>query len=209
MSDPYARARDQMVDRQLEPSDIEDEGILRAMRKVPRHLFVPEESRHLAYGDHPVPVGHGQTISQPYIVALMIQLARVKPGDRVLDIGTGSGYQAAVLAEIGAQVFSIEVVPQLAERARMALSEAGYADVRTLIGDGRRGWPGEAPFDAILIAASPTEVPEALPAQLAIGGRLVLPIGDAWEQTLVVITRRGPDDYQREDNLKVLFVPLR
>ena len=207
MADPFEQARNDMVDRQLAPSDIEDERILDAMRAVPRHLFVPAHSRHLAYGDHPVPVGHGQTISQPYIVACMIQLARIEPGQRVLDVGTGSGYQAAVVAEMGAEVWSIEIVPELAQKAKAALAEAGYR-VRTTLGDGYCGWTAGAPFDAILVAASPSHVPQPLLEQLAIGGRLVLPVGNEWEQTLVGYHRTGPEQWEREESLKVLFVPM-
>jgi len=197
-----------MVDTQIVPSDIEDPRIVDAMRMVPRHLFVPEQSQHLAYGDHPVPVGHGQTISQPYIVAYMTQLARLDPGNKVLDVGTGSGYQAAILAELGMEVYSIEILPVLAERAASALKRAGYPGVHTRVGDGYHGWPEEAPFDAIILAASPDHVPGPLKRQLAVGGRLVLPIGHNWHQDLIVVERTAPDRWQEVVHLPVLFVPM-
>lgn len=208
MADPYERARQRMVDTQIVPSDIEDEVVVEAMRRVPRHLFVPQGSRHLAYRNHPVPVGCGQTISQPYIVAYMIQLARIDPGDRVLDVGTGSGYQAAVLAEMGVEVYTIEIVEALATRAARALAEAGYDNVHSRLGDGHRGWAAQAPFDAILVAASPTSVPPELKRQLTIGGRLVLPVGDEWQQHLLCVLRTGADSWEESIHLPVLFVPM-
>jgi protein-L-isoaspartate(D-aspartate) O-methyltransferase len=197
-----------MVDTQIVPSDVEDQRIVDAMRAVPRHLFVPEHSQHLAYGDHPVPVGHGQTISQPYIVAYMTQLARLRPGHKVLDVGTGSGYQAAILAELGMEVYSIEIIAVLAERAAEALKRAGYPGVHTRVGDGYHGWPEEAPFDAIILAASPDRVPGPLKRQLAVGGRLVLPVGHNWHQDLMVVERTAPDRWEEHICLPVLFVPM-
>ena len=199
--------REAMVERQILPSDIEDAAILAAMRVVPRHLFVPEAVAHLAYDDTPVEIGFGQTISQPYVVAKMIQTACIEAGDRVLDVGTGSGYQAAVLAQMGCRVYTIEIVPELAERAKRALDAAGYA-VEARVGDGWDGWPEAAPFDAILCAAAPTTVPDVLPRQLGRGRRMVLPVGDHRLQRLVSILRTGEDTFEREDGIAVLFVPM-
>jgi protein-L-isoaspartate(D-aspartate) O-methyltransferase len=203
----HERARAEMVRTQLAERDITDQRVLEAMRRVPRHRFVPAEHAADAYGDHPLPIGHDQTISQPYIVALMTQLARVKAGDQVLDIGTGSGYQAAVLAEMGAKVASIEIVPALAEEARARLTELGY-DVEVRAGDGFRGWPERAPFQAMILAAATPEIPQPLIEQLAPGGRLVLPVGGDHGQQLLVITRQPDGSVHRETVVPVRFVPM-
>lgn len=200
------KARDRMVERQLAARDIVDQRVLAAMRKVPRHEFVPASYRDDAYADHPLPIGHSQTISQPYIVALMSQLAVVRPGDKVLEIGTGSGYQAAVLAELGAEVYSIEIVEPLADRAREVLAKLGYDKVHVRAGDGYQGWPEQAPFAAVVITAAPPAIPEPLQAQLAVGGRLVAPVGKGI-QDLVVVTRTGEGFRQREV-IPVRFVPM-
>lgn len=195
-----------MVEEQIERRGVRGERLLAALRRVPRHLFVPEADRGEAYADRPLPVGHGQTISQPYIVACMTEAAGVGARSRVLEIGTGSGYQAAVLAEMGADVCSIEIVPELADAARRTLAQVGYGTVEVRCGDGFRGWPERAPFEAILVTAAPPEVPPPLVDQLAPGGRLVLPVGCA-TQELVRITRdaRG---LLRETLLPVRFVPM-
>ncbi|MCB9706372.1 MAG: protein-L-isoaspartate(D-aspartate) O-methyltransferase [Myxococcales bacterium] len=199
--------RDRMVDEQLAPREIRSPAVLAAMRKVPRHLFVPADQTRFAYGDHPLPIGYDVTISQPYIVALMSQLAEVKPGDRVLEIGTGSGYQAAILAELGAEVYSIEIIEPLASEARARLEALGYGDrVHVRNGDGYGGWPEEAPFAAILLTAAPPRVPPPLREQLAIGGRLVAPVG-TFVQSLIVLTRTRRGYRQREEGL-VRFVPM-
>jgi protein-L-isoaspartate(D-aspartate) O-methyltransferase len=195
-----------MVRTQIERRGIRDAGVLAAMRAVPRHNFMPPSTRALAYGDHPVSIGESQTISQPYIVALMTELAGVKEGSKVLEIGTGSGYQAAVLAQVGCDVYSIEIIEILGKQARQALDANGYRDVHTRIGDGYQGWPEEAPFDAVVITAAPPEVPPPLLEQLAVGGRLVAPVG-AYSQDLVVITRTE-DGYKRRSVIPVLFVPM-
>ncbi len=195
-----------MVREQLEARGIRDPRVLEAMRAVPRHAFVPARVRVAAYADHPLPIGHDVTISQPYIVALMTELAGVKAGDRVLEIGTGSGYQTAVLAELGARVYSIEIIAPLAARARATLTELGYRDTKVVHGDGYRGLPEEAPFDAILITAAPPELPEPLTQQLALGGRLIAPIGKR-DQELVVVTRTRAG-LQREAVIPVRFVPM-
>jgi len=188
---------------------IRDEAVLRAMRAVPRERFVHESQRDLAYADHPLPIGYDQTISQPYIVAFMTEAARLLPTDRVLEIGTGSGYQAAVLAEIADQVYSIEIVRPLGERAAKRLRELGYDNIHVRIGDGYAGWPEEAPFDAILVTAAPDHVPPALLDQLKPGGRMVIPVGDVEEgQSLMVLTKAADGTIMREDVLAVRFVPM-
>lgn len=185
---------------------IRDPEVLRAMAEVPRERFVPPELKHLAWENRPLPIGAGQTISQPYIVARMTELLRVYPGAKVLEVGTGSGYQAAVLAHLGAEVYSIERIPELAERAARTLEELGY-QVRVRVGDGTEGWPEEAPFDRIIITAAAKRVPEPLLEQLADGGVLVAPLGDFWLQYLTVIEKRG-GKLRREVGEPCAFVPL-
>jgi protein-L-isoaspartate(D-aspartate) O-methyltransferase len=198
--------RQKMVEEQIEARGVRDPRVLEAMRSVPRHLFVPAAERERAYEDGPLPIGSGQTISQPFIVAFMTEAARIGPGDRVLEIGTGSGYQAAVLAAVGADVYSIEILPELAERARRDLAAAGYSGVRVRTGDGAAGWPEAAPFDAILVTAAPPDLPEGLTGQLKQGGRMVIPLGTG-TQELVRITRTARGD-ERETLLPVRFVPM-
>jgi protein-L-isoaspartate(D-aspartate) O-methyltransferase len=201
----FDEQRERMVTGQLLGRDIDDRAVLEAMRRVPRHEFVLESYREQAYDDTPLPIEAQQTISQPYIVALMTQLAAVEPGDRVLEVGTGSGYQAAVLAAMGAEVLTIEIVEQLAASAKQRLARLGYrAKVR--YGDGYAGWPERAPFDAILITAAPPAIPEPLKAQLKVGGRLIVPVGqDA--QDLVVLTRTA-QGFEQRSVLPVRFVPM-
>lgn len=195
-----------MVADQLAARDVDDPAVLAAMRAVPRHAFVPAPQDVAAYADRPLPIGHRQTISQPYIVAIMTQLAELESGDRVLEIGTGSGYQAAVLAEIVDEVYTIEIVAPLAERARATLDALGYDNVRARTGDGYRGWPEAAPFDAILVTAAPPEIPAPLKEQLAVGARLVIPVGDDWQE-LRVVTRRE-DGFAEATVFPVRFVPM-
>ena len=206
-ADAWAAARSRMIE-QLHAYRIRDPEVLCAMDAVPRHAFIPEAYRDRSdpYGDHPCRIGHGQTISQPFIVAYMTERMRIRPGEKVLEIGTGSGYQAAILAELGADVYSIEIVPELADHARVALSENGYAGVHVRTGDGYKGWPEEAPFDAVIVTCAPDEVPEALVAQLAEGGRMILPLGGA-SQRLVVLRKRA-GQLEAEDDLPVRFVPM-
>lgn len=176
--DPYVERREFMVEETIIARGVEDEDVLHAMRTVPRHHFVPEDYQDQAYEDHPLPIGFGQTISQPFIVAWMTELLELEPGDKVLEIGTGSGYQAAVLAELGyVEVYSIEIIPELAERAAKDLRQAGYTDVITKQGDGYFGWEEHAPFDAIIVTAAPDHLPPPLTDQLAPGGTIVVPIG--------------------------------
>ncbi len=198
--------RREMVETQLSPRGVDDERVLSAMQDVPRHKFVPERYRALAYADHPLPIGEGQTISQPLIVALMSQLARVEPDDKILEIGTGSGYHAAVLANLGAEVYTIEIVETLGRGARLTLASLGYENVHVKIGDGYEGWPEHAPFEAIVITAAPPTIPEPLLEQLAVGGRMVLPVGEH-DQELKVISRTE-SGLQSERHGAVRFVPM-
>lgn len=204
---PRRSGADRMVSEQIEARGIRDPRVLAAMRSVPRDAFVPPMLSASAWEDHPLPIGHEQTISQPYIVALMTELARVGPGSRVLEIGTGSGYQAAVLAACGAEVWTIEIVPPLAEQAAATLARLGYDRVHVRAGDGSHGWPDQAPFDAILVTAAPEELPQALRAQLAPGGRLVAPIGADDDQTLQV-HHRTDEGFRVERVAAVRFVPM-
>ena len=204
--DPYADVRARMVERQIAARGVQDERVLRAMRAVPRHKFVDPRYAREAYGDHPLPIGHGQTISQPYIVAYMIELLKLPPNARVLEVGTGCGYQAAVLGEIAREVYTIEIVEALATCARAALGPLGYRNVHVRHGDGYGGWPDKAPFDGIVVAAAPADVPPALVEQLAPGGRLVIPVGDV-DQEIRVITRT-PEGLKEERLIPVRFVPL-
>lgn len=203
----YTRQRNEMVEEQIMKRGIKDPQILQAMRSVKRHEFVPEHNRHLAYSDRPLPIGHDQTISQPYIVALMTKHLDLDKGDKVLEVGTGSGYQAAVLAEITPNVYSIEIVKELAERARKTLREQGYDNVRIKIGDGYKGWEEYAPYDGIIVTASPSEVPSPLKEQLAEGGRLIIPVGGPIFQNLVLLKKEN-GKIEREEISGVRFVPM-
>ena len=195
-----------MVDQQLLARDITDPRVVAAMRRVPRDRFVPPDQQQQAYEDRPLPIGYRQTISQPYIVAYMTQALQLTPDAKVLEVGTGSGYQAAVLAELAAAVYSIEIVTQLEERARDTLAELGYANVQVKQGDGYAGWPEQAPFDAIMVTAAPDHIPQPLVDQLAIGGRLIIPVGQN-RQTLTLLTRTE-DGVEQRLMLPVLFVPM-
>ncbi|MBI2374435.1 MAG: protein-L-isoaspartate(D-aspartate) O-methyltransferase [Deltaproteobacteria bacterium] len=201
------KARARMVSETIEARGVKDARVLEAMRAVPRHLFVPEVDRAHAYEDRPLPIGLDQTISQPYIVALMTELAEPKAGHRVLEVGTGSGYQAAVLSKLVRSVETIEIVPELAARAREDLRRLGFKNVTVTTGDGYRGLPDRAPFDSIVVTAAPAEVPQPLLDQLAIGGRLVIPVGER-AQELLVIERKGKAEYARRSVIPVMFVPM-
>jgi protein-L-isoaspartate(D-aspartate) O-methyltransferase len=197
-----------MVDRQLAGRDINNERVLKAFRDVPREAFLPENLREFAYEDSPLPIAQGQTISQPYIVALTVQALELRGGERVLEVGTGSGYAAAILSRIAKDVYTVERLESLAVAAAAQLARLKYNNVHVLCGDGTLGWPDHAPYDAIAVAAGGPEVPSALLAQLAVGGRLVIPVGPESEQVLVRVTRTAADEYQREDLTSVRFVPL-
>lgn len=203
----WAAARGEMVG-QLRAYGIRNECVLESLERVRRHKFIPEEFRSLetAYGDHPYTIGHGQTISQPYIVAYMTERLELTPGEKVLEIGTGSGYQAAVLAECGMDVYSIEIIPELADHARAALEAEGYGDVKVLTGDGYKGWPEHSPFDAIIVTCAPEAVPQALKDQLAEGGRMIIPVGK-YVQRLVIL-RKENGEIQKQQDLPVRFVPM-
>jgi protein-L-isoaspartate(D-aspartate) O-methyltransferase len=203
----FLEERKRMLVHDLMGRDITEPAVLRAMGRVPRQLFVRPEDIDLAYADHPLPIGYNQTISQPYIVALMTQLARPKPDSRALDVGTGSGYQAAVLAEICKEVYSIEIVQPLAETAAQRLAELGYTNVTVRHGDGYRGWPEHAPFDVIIVAAAPDHIPQPLVEQLAPGGRLVLPVGRFFQQ-LIVVEKLQDGTVRQIPSIPVSFVPM-
>ncbi|HEY5924933.1 MAG TPA: protein-L-isoaspartate(D-aspartate) O-methyltransferase, partial [Kofleriaceae bacterium] len=202
--DPWAEARFEMVDRTVAARGVTDERVLAAMKITPRHEFVPPANRHQAYEDSPLPIGFDLTISQPYIIATMTEAVKVKAGDKVLEIGTGSGYQAAVLAMMGAKVYTIEIHPELGARTKKVLESLSFKDVAMKIGDGYFGWEDAAPFDAIMITCATPEIPPPLLAQLKVGGRLIAPIGDNFEQELTVITKTR-DDVTRETLMGVRF----
>ena len=202
----HAKARDSMVVSQIIARGVRDARTLQALREVPRHRFVPPALVTQAYDDHPLPIGHGQTISQPYIVAFMTEALGLKGGETVLEVGAGSGYQSAVLARIAARVFGIEIVDPLAREAKERMAVLGYRNVEIRAGDGYLGWPEHAPFDAILVAAAAPRVPEPLKRQLKDGGRLILPVGDH-VQELRIVTRRG-ETFEERNVLAVQFVPM-
>lgn len=205
--DLYREARQVMVETQLKRRGITDPRVLAAMSKVPRHRFVPRHMREQAYGDYPLPIGEDQTISQPYIVALMTQALELKDTDKVLELGAGSGYQAALLGELAAQVFTIERIPSLAQAAQMVLREVGYTNVQVRVADGTLGWAEEAPFEAILVTAGSPQIPPPLVEQLALGGRLVIPVGNSYTQTLTRV-RRTPEGLKHEYMGGCRFVKL-
>ena len=206
MQDRAASSREAMVARQIKARGISDARVLGALARVPRHEFVPAHLAARAYDDGPLPIGHGQTISQPYIVAFMTEALQVQPSDVVLEIGTGSGYQAAVLAEIAREVLSIELVPQLAERSRETLARLGYRNVQVRAGDGYQGWPDRAPFTRIMVTAAPPEIPQALVDQLAVGGRMVVPLGRFIQELTIV--EKTKDGITRRSVMPVRFVPM-
>ncbi|MFQ5351210.1 MAG: protein-L-isoaspartate(D-aspartate) O-methyltransferase [Thermoanaerobaculia bacterium] len=205
-ADPFAELRRQMVEQQIRRRQVRSLPVLRAMEEVPRHRFVPEPQRGSAYVDSPVPIGDGQTISQPYVVALMTELLELDGDSRVLEIGTGSGYQAAVLSRIAKEVYSIEIRAGLGEAARRQLDDLGYDNVQVRIGDGYQGWPSAAPFDGIIVTAAPERVPQPLVEQLKIGGKMVIPVGRFLQELLVVT--KTEDGIQTREVAGVRFVPM-
>jgi protein-L-isoaspartate(D-aspartate) O-methyltransferase len=205
--DRYSSLRKNMVERQIAARGVKDPHVLEAMSRVPRHIFIPDELADRAYDDSPLPIGDGQTISQPYMVAWMTELLAVEKGNKVLEIGTGSGYQAAILCELAGEVLSIEKYPSLAREAEGRLRSLGYRNIRIRVGDGTLGWPEEAPFDGIMVTAGAPSVPQPLLEQLADGGRLVIPVGPSGMQMLNLIRRKGRE-YQASEEGSCVFVPL-
>ncbi len=208
--DRYSKQRKKMVDAQIRSRGVRDERVLRAMEKIPRHLFVDEGLIDQAYSDSPLPIGEKQTISQPYIVAIITEALELKGSEKVLELGTGSGYQAAILAELADRVFTIERIALLAQKARKLLESLNYYNVVIRVGDGTYGWREESPFDAIAVSAGSPSIPRTLVEQLAIGGRLVIPVGDRYSQNLIKLTRlsENPDDVKKEDLGGCRFVNL-
>ena len=207
MSPPYFSERKQMVEDQIIARGIHDKKIIEAFLKVERHRFVPEKYISRAYGDHPLPIGEGQTISQPYIVAYMTYILNLSKTDKVLEIGTGSGYQAAILGEISDNVFTIEINGPLGRDADKLLRELGYTNVRVKVGDGYKGWKEYAPFDAIIVTCAPTHVPGPLKEQLKEGGRMIVPVGDSYDQKLVYI-QKIDNELKQQNEFPVMFVPM-
>jgi len=203
----FKKARERMVETQIVARGVHDERVMEAMRKVPRHLFVDEALQDQAYSDHPLPIAENQTISQPYVVALMTESLELKGGEKVLEIGTGSGYQSAILAELADRVFSIERYPELVYRANAILKKLGYKNFIIRVGDGSLGWPDDAPFDGVIVTAGTPKIPQPLIDQLAMGGRLVVPVGDRLTQDLVFV-RRVPEGIQKTNLGGVRFVNL-
>lgn len=202
----YERERKEMVEYQIRRRGISDRKVLGAMLKVPRHLFVPDQLKELAYGDEPLPIGEGQTISQPYIVAYMTEVLKFRGKEKVLEIGTGSGYQTAILAEMVKEVYTVELIPELSRRAQAVLQELGYKNIRFRVGDGTLGWPENAPYDAILVSAAPASVPPTLVEQLKVGSRMIIPVGTDIQELVLVTRKETGWDEQRL--IGVRFVPL-
>ena len=206
MDDPFQEKRDQMVESQMIPRGVRDSRVLAAMRKVPRHLFVPEGMQIHAYNDEPLPIGDGQTISQPYIVAYMTEVLQLKHTDKILEIGTGSGYQSAILAEIVGSVFSIEIIAALSHKAQKILEELEYHNIQFAVKDGTSGWEEFAPFDKVIVTAAPAKIPAALPAQLKVAGQMVIPVGQTFQE--LVLLYKEKKKIRKKSLIPVRFVPL-
>ena len=206
--DAFESRRRQMVAQQIAARGVRDPIVLEAMQSVPRHCFVPEKIRRLAYRDGPLPIGHGQTISQPYIVARMSELLELAPGNRVLEVGTGSGYQAAVLARMGIKVYTIEIVEALGRQAQSLLQSMGFRRIETKVGDGYKGWPQHEPFDGIIVTCAPTHIPQPLKDQLAEGGRMVIPVGETHGIQRLFLLRKIKGKIIKENIFEVRFVPM-
>ncbi len=205
--DRFKELRENMVRTQIVSRGVTDKAVIEAMRKVERHLFVPEVYIQQAYGDHPLPIGYGQTISQPYIVAFMTEILKLDKSSKVLEVGTGSGYQAAILAEICDSVYTVEIVQELGNRAKQLFEELGYSNIKVKIGDGYEGWDKYSPYDAIIVTCAPTHVPEPLEDQLKEGGRMIIPVGERYIQELVLLTKKN-DTLRHSSVLDVRFVPM-
>lgn len=204
----FVRERRKMVETQIKARGIKDERVLKALLKVKRHLFVPKHIQHLAYSDHPLPIGEGQTISQPYIVALMTELLRLDGSEKVLEIGTGSGYQAAILGELAKEVYTVEILRPLAERAERLLKDLGYENIKVKCGDGFFGWEEHAPFDGIIVTCAPPKIPQPLIDQLAEGGRMVIPVGPQWRWQDLFVVEKVKGEIKKEKVAPVRFVPM-
>ncbi|MGB9836226.1 MAG: protein-L-isoaspartate(D-aspartate) O-methyltransferase [Candidatus Saccharicenans sp.] len=202
----FEAERREMVEVQIKGRGVRDKRVLEAMLKVPRHLFVPEQMKELAYGDEPLPIGEGQTISQPYIVAYMTEALKLTGREKVLEIGTGSGYQTAILAELAHEVYTVELIPELSRRAQKVLGELGYQNIHFLIGDGTLGWPEHAPYDAILVSAAPASIPRRLVEQLRENGRMIIPVGTDYQE--LVLVRKLEEGWEEQRLIGVRFVPL-
>ncbi len=205
-ADILNKKREQMIESQIKARGIENENLLKAMREIPRHAFVPSNMQEYAYNDEPLPIGGGQTISQPYIVAYMTNVLGLKKDDKVLEIGTGSGYQAALLAEMSGEVYTVEIYEDLAKKARKILHRLGYDNIHYHIGDGTQGWAAHAPYDAIMVTAAPSKIPEQLKEQMKIGAKMVIPVGQTMQE-LILLTREE-EKFMRRKLLPVRFVPL-
>ena len=203
----YTFLRQAMVKNQIESRGISNPRVLAALKKVPRHRFVPKKVRHLAYNDYPLPIGEDQTISQPYIVALMTEILNPEKGKTILEIGTGSGYQAAILAELYDQVYTIEIIETLGKQSKKRLSEMGYQNIHVKIGDGYQGWKEHRPFDAIIVTCAPSHIPEPLKEQLAEGGKMIIPVGKSYAQKLVLLIKEKGTIHEKEV-IPVRFVPM-
>ncbi len=202
----FASLRERMVEEQIIARGVKDKKVIEVMKKVPRHLFVPEEYRQYSYEDEPLPIGEGQTISQPYIVAYMTEILELKEDDKVLEVGTGSGYQTAILAEIVKEVYTVEIIESLSKRAQKVLKELGYENIYFKIGDGTYGWKEHSPYNAILVTAAPSKIPESLQNQLDDGGRMIIPVGSFFQELVLVI--RQKNKFKKKKLIPVRFVPL-